>query len=148
MDHATWHWDFWFNVIIAALAFVIMVFFLKGPQNQQQTTLLTKIKSVDWLGTLFSTSFIVCLLLALNWGGQYGWNSGHSIGPFVAAGVSLIVLIYVEGWVAKDPVSFCLNRSFTANVAHTNYILYCTSFYPAESSLILLVLLFMHTCCV
>jgi hypothetical protein len=82
-----------------------MVFFLKGPLKEEETTFFSKIKRVDWLGTLFSTSFIVCLLLALNWGSSYGWSSAHSIGPFVAAGVSFIALVYVEGWVAKDPVS-------------------------------------------
>jgi hypothetical protein len=33
------------------------------------------------------------------------WSSAHSIGPFVAAGVSFIGLVIVEGWVAKEPVS-------------------------------------------
>lgn len=32
------------------------------------------------------------------------WASAHSIGPFVAAGVSLVALIFVEGWIAKDPL--------------------------------------------
>lgn len=36
---------------------------------------------------------------------MYSWGNAHVIGPFVAAGVSLIALIYVEGWVAHDPVS-------------------------------------------
>ncbi|KAG2235407.1 major facilitator superfamily domain-containing protein [Thamnidium elegans] len=104
VDHATWHWDFWLNVILAAIAFIIMVFYLKEPKEKTQTSFMSKIKRVDWLGTLFSTSFIVCLLLALNWGSPYGWGSAHSIGPFVAAGVSLIALIYIEGWVAHDPL--------------------------------------------
>lgn len=104
VDHASWHWDFWLNVILSAIAFVIMVFFLHDPKDNEQTSFLSKIKRVDWLGTLFSSSFIVCLLLALNWGNSYGWSSAHSIGPFVAAGVSLIALIYVEGYVATDPL--------------------------------------------
>lgn len=73
MDHATWHWDFWLNVIIAGLAFFTIFFFLKEPTKGEKTSLMTKIKQVDWLGTLFSTSFIVCLLLALNWGSSYGY---------------------------------------------------------------------------
>lgn len=34
----------------------------------------------------------------------YSWSEGHSVGPFVAAGVSFIALIGVEGWVAKEPL--------------------------------------------
>lgn len=37
-------------------------------------------------------------------GSSYRWGEGHSVGPFVAAGVSLIALIGVEGWVAKEPL--------------------------------------------
>lgn len=39
----------------------------------------------------------------------YSWGSGHAIGSFVAAGVSLVLLIIVEGWVAKEPVSSCIH---------------------------------------
>lgn len=81
-----------------------MVFFLHDPKDNEKTSFLSKIKRVDWLGTLFSSSFIVCLLLALNWGTTYGWGSAHCVGPFVAAGVSLIALIYIEGYVAADPL--------------------------------------------
>lgn len=73
VDHATWHWDFWLNVIIAALAFFMILFFLKEPKTGEKTSFISKIKQVDWLGSLFATSFIVCLLLALNWGGSYGY---------------------------------------------------------------------------
>lgn len=38
----------------------------------------------------------------------YSWGSGHAIGSFVASGVSLVLLIIVEGWVAKEPVSSCI----------------------------------------
>lgn len=73
VDHASWRWDFWLNVIIAALAFVIIFFYLKEPKDTVETSFISKIKRVDWFGTLFSTSFIVCLLLALNWGSSYGY---------------------------------------------------------------------------
>jgi hypothetical protein len=104
VDHASWHWDFWLNVILAAIAFFIMVFYLHDPKDGEKTSFISKLKRVDWLGTLFSSSFIVCLLLALNWGNSYGWSSAHCIGPFVAAGVSFIALVLVEGWFASDPL--------------------------------------------
>ncbi|KAG1502197.1 hypothetical protein G6F46_003161 [Rhizopus delemar] len=104
VDHVSWHWDFWLNVILAAVSFVIILVFLKPPQNDRKTSFTDKLKRIDWLGTLFATGFIVCLLLALSWGSSYGWGSGHTIGSFVASGVSLIALIFVEGWVAKEPL--------------------------------------------
>lgn len=38
----------------------------------------------------------------------HSWSEAHSIGSFVGAAVSLIALVVVEGWVAKEPVS-CMN---------------------------------------
>ncbi|KAI8993337.1 major facilitator superfamily-domain-containing protein [Pilobolus umbonatus] len=104
VDHATWHWDFWLNVILAPIAFIVVFIYLREPEEKVHTSFLEKLKRIDWFGTIFAISFIVCLLLALNWGSSYGWGSAHVIGPFVAAGVSLICLIYVEGWIAHEPI--------------------------------------------
>ncbi|KAI8079563.1 major facilitator superfamily-domain-containing protein [Gilbertella persicaria] len=104
VDHVSWHWDFWLNVILAAVAFIVIFFYLNETQSSAESSFIDKLKRIDWLGTLFSIGFIVCLLLALNWGSSYGWSSAHSIGPFVAAGVSFIALIICEGWVAKEPL--------------------------------------------
>lgn len=63
-------------------------------------------KRIDWLGIALSILFVVLLLLALSWGGvKYDWNSAHVIACFVASGISLILLGFVEGYVAKEPVS-------------------------------------------
>jgi hypothetical protein len=59
-------------VILAAVSFVIILVFLKSPQNGKKASFTDKLKRIDWLGTLFATGFIVCLLLALSWGSSYG----------------------------------------------------------------------------
>ncbi|RCH85148.1 hypothetical protein CU097_005903 [Rhizopus azygosporus] len=121
VDHASWHWDFWLNVILSGIAFVIIFIFLKAPENVAQESFIHKLKRIDYLGTLFATGFVVCLLLALSWGNSYGWNDGHCIGSFVASGVSFIALIYVEGWVAKEPL---LPAQILLNPACTTAYLY------------------------
>ncbi|KAI8356216.1 major facilitator superfamily-domain-containing protein [Blakeslea trispora] len=104
VDHADWHWDFWLNVILAAVALVIIFFYLNETSQATESSFVDKMKRIDWLGSLFAVGFIVCLLLAMNWGSSYGWSSAHAIGPFVAAGVALILLIVTEGWIAKEPL--------------------------------------------
>ncbi|KAI8991971.1 major facilitator superfamily domain-containing protein [Mycotypha africana] len=102
VDHASWHWDFWLNVILAACALIIAFFFLEETQDTGKDTFVGKIKRIDWTGSVCAIGFIVCLLLALNWGSPYGWNDAHCIGAFVGAGISFIGLIISEGWIAKE----------------------------------------------
>ncbi|KAI8391422.1 major facilitator superfamily domain-containing protein [Radiomyces spectabilis] len=104
VDKVDWHWDFWLNVILSAISWIIIFFLLKEPTDSLNSSFLSKIKRIDWLGTIFAISFICCLLLGLNWGGSYGWSSAHSVGPFVGAAVSLIALVITEGWIAPEPL--------------------------------------------
>ncbi|KAG2172481.1 hypothetical protein INT44_006654 [Umbelopsis vinacea] len=104
VDHVSWRWDFWLNVILSVVAFTIITVFLKLPV-EGSSSFRDKFKRIDWLGIAFSILFVVLLLLALSWGGvKYAWNSPHVIACFVASGVSLILLVFIEGWVAKEPL--------------------------------------------
>ncbi|GAB5589437.1 hypothetical protein Unana1_04337 [Umbelopsis nana] len=104
VDQVTWRWDFWLNVILSVVAFAVITVFLHLPL-ETPTSLAAKIKRIDWLGIALSILFVVLLLLALSWGGvKYAWDSPHVIGTFVGAGVSLVLLGFIEGWVAKEPL--------------------------------------------
>jgi Fungal trichothecene efflux pump (TRI12) len=99
------------NVILSVVAFIIITVFLKLPV-EGPSSLRDKVKRIDWLGIAFSILFVVLLLLALSWGGvKYAWNSPHVIACFVASGVSLIILGFVEGYVAKEPVSLFMLKT-------------------------------------
>ncbi|KAI9321589.1 major facilitator superfamily domain-containing protein [Dichotomocladium elegans] len=104
VDKLTWRFDFWINVIIGGIATIILATLFKEPAKIAKSSLWSKIKRIDWLGTVFSVGFTCCLLLALNWGNSYGWTDAHCIGPFVAAAVSLVGLIATEGWLAHEPL--------------------------------------------
>ncbi|KAI9259576.1 major facilitator superfamily domain-containing protein [Phascolomyces articulosus] len=104
VDHASWRWDFYINIIIAGISILLLFFLFQESTRVQQESFMVKIKRIDFLGILFSISCVTCLLLALGWGPSYGWNEAHSIGPFVAAGVAFILLIISQGWISKEPV--------------------------------------------
>ncbi|ORX55744.1 MFS general substrate transporter [Hesseltinella vesiculosa] len=104
VSNVNWNWDFWLNVILSAISFILIFFLLKEPVQLGNASLAAKLKRIDYLGTIFSVAFVCCILLALSWGPVYGWGSSHAIGPFVGAGVSLVSLIIVEGWVVKEPL--------------------------------------------
>ncbi|KAI9259529.1 major facilitator superfamily domain-containing protein [Phascolomyces articulosus] len=104
VDKLTWRWDFWLNVILGGFSFSVTLLLFKEPIDIPKSTFIAKIKRIDWLGTLFSMSFVCCLLLGLSWGSAYGWNSSHSYGSFIGAAVSLIGLIVAEGWISPEPL--------------------------------------------
>ena len=66
-----------------------MVFFWNPPSRKQEpTSILNHIKRLDPLGTLFFIPSVVCLLLALQWGGStYAWSNWRIIFLFVFFGV-------------------------------------------------------------
>ncbi|KAJ7064697.1 major facilitator superfamily domain-containing protein [Mycena amicta] len=72
---------FYINLPVGSITLLFMTFFFKMPPTKQQTptktTVWARIKQLDPFGTLTFIPAIVCLLLAMQWGGtKYPWNSG------------------------------------------------------------------------
>ncbi len=104
-DHATWRWCFYVNLPIGGVAMGAILLFLKidRADNPEQLTLAQRILKLDLLGAGIFIPAIVCLLLALEWGGtQYPWNSSRIIGLFVGFGLMIIVFIGIQIWKGDD----------------------------------------------
>ncbi|KAL2176181.1 major facilitator superfamily domain-containing protein [Thermothelomyces heterothallicus CBS 202.75] len=106
-DHITWRWCFYVNLPIGGAAMLAIFTFLRidnqgaeqGPTSPPRPTLLRRILRLDLLGTLMLVSFIVCLLLALQWGGtEYAWDSSVVIGLFVGFALMAVVFAAIQIW--------------------------------------------------
>lgn len=77
-----------------------------------------RIKEFDLYGTLVFIPAIVCVLLALQWGGtKYPWGSGRIIALFVVFGVLICCFIAIQFWKQESatvPPSIMKNRSMAA----------------------------------
>ncbi len=75
----------------------------------------SKIKQLNIPSLLVFTDSVVCLLLALQWGGTtYPWSSGQVVAPLVVAGVSFAAFLAYETlrkYEAMIPHSVILNRT-------------------------------------
>ena len=75
---------------------------------------------LDPLGTVVFLPGIVCLLLALQWGGTtYAWNSGVIIALFVLSGILLSAFVCIQfrlGDKATVPIRIIKQRSIAAGV--------------------------------
>lgn len=116
-DHATWRWCFYINLPLGAVtaAFIIPFFKISRRAQKEELTWKQQAKQFDLEGTLFFLPGIVCLLLALQWGGsKYEWNSGRIIALFVVCGVLIIGFLTVQWWkqeTATVPPRVFLNRN-------------------------------------
>jgi len=101
---------------------MLIIFFLlpRTPALQQGLTLRQKIAKLDLLGELFLFPSIICLLLALQWGGTtYAWSNGRIIALFVLFAVLLIAFVLVQIFMQKTatiPAAVIKNRSILAGV--------------------------------
>ncbi|KAL1853107.1 hypothetical protein Daus18300_011935 [Diaporthe australafricana] len=91
-SNVTWRWCFYLNLPIGAVATVVIYLFLEIPdRDETKLPLAKKLKQLDAPGTTALVPGVVCLLLALQWGGQtYSWGNGRVIALLTLAGVLLI----------------------------------------------------------
>ncbi|KAK6528581.1 hypothetical protein TWF281_009820 [Arthrobotrys megalospora] len=102
-QHATWRWSFWINLPIGAVAFIIILFIIKANTIQKKLTLMERIKQLDPIGTAIFLPSMICLLLALQWGGtEYAWSSGRIVALLVIFAVTIIAFIGVQIWKQED----------------------------------------------
>ncbi|CAL5874497.1 uncharacterized protein PFLUO_LOCUS8793 [Penicillium psychrofluorescens] len=119
-DHVTWRWCFYINLPLGGVTAVALLFFLKSPPQAptQPRTWRETIAIFDPVGTILFLPCIVCLLLALQWGGTaYPWSDARVIALFVVFGVLLIAFIAVQFWVGDNatiPLRIAKQRSIAS----------------------------------
>lgn len=124
-DKITWRWCFYINLPIGGVAMGVILFFLSISRADNPTgeTVMQRIMSIDLLGTFFFIPAVVCLLLALQWGGtEFAWNSSQIIGLFVGFGLLTIVFIAIQLWKgdrATLPPRFFKNRNLVGAMGFT-----------------------------
>lgn len=118
-QHATWRWCFYMNLPIGALASIFLFFFLNISKKKHESVPVTEhIKRLDPLGTFFFVPSMVCLILALQWGGStYAWSNWRLIVLFVVFGLTLIAFAVVQVMMPKTatiPVKVITQRTMSA----------------------------------
>ncbi|KAK0702544.1 major facilitator superfamily domain-containing protein [Apiosordaria backusii] len=116
-DHVTWRWCFYINLPIGAVTIAAIVFIFPDPKREikNDDTLRQRIMRFDPFGTIVFMPAIICLLLALQWGGtQYAWSNWRIILLFVLFGVLIAIFVGVQiyqGDLATVPPRIVKKRS-------------------------------------
>jgi MFS family permease len=133
--HLSWRWCFYINLPLGVVAAFILGLFFKTPRRESQSRLSfeKQLQQLDLEGTALFIPSILCLLLALQWGGtQWDWNNGRIIALFILSGVLAIIYIGVQIWkrdAATLPPRLVKNRNIwscalcIASIAGTFFII-------------------------
>jgi EmrB/QacA subfamily drug resistance transporter len=110
-DHISWHWIFYINLPLGILSlFFVSIAYKESPIHQKQR--------IDWWGAITLIGSVVCLMFALELGGQkYDWDSSIVWSLFAGFAVLFLLFLYIETK-AKDPIiSFTMfkNRLFAGS---------------------------------
>ncbi|KAI1634975.1 major facilitator superfamily domain-containing protein [Biscogniauxia mediterranea] len=118
-DGVSWRWCFYVNLPIGAVAAACLILILRTPKREKvPATIWQQIIRLDPLGTLFFVPSIVCLLIALQWGGStYSWDSWRILLLLVLFGVLFLAFAAVQVFLptnATVPVRVIGHRSILA----------------------------------
>ena len=120
-DGPGWRWCFYINLPLGGAVLLIHAFFLHIPKENLQrkpTTLTEKVARLDLIGTFFFLPAIICLLLALQWGGlTYDWSDARIIVLLVLFALCFIAFLVIQKWKGENatvPGHIFFNRSILA----------------------------------
>jgi EmrB/QacA subfamily drug resistance transporter len=113
-DHLSWHWVFYINMPVGAVALWFIVRYMPRLRPEQR-------ESFDFLGAGLLVVWTVPLMLAFSWGGSiYAWDSPRILGLFALSAAGLALWLWSQAR-QKHPLfdlSVFRVRSFTlASVA-------------------------------
>ncbi|EAW07570.1 MDR family MFS transporter [Aspergillus clavatus NRRL 1] len=119
-DGISWRWCFYINLPIGGVSLAVILFILRLPENTEfsGTPIMHRIQQLDLIGASLLIPSIICLLLALQWGGnKYPWSNSRIIGLFIGFGLMAILFAFSQvkmGDKATLPPRMFTNRTVLA----------------------------------
>jgi MFS family permease len=114
---ASWSSFFW---IVAVGYLVLLVQVVVMPETPQKDRIKVPL---DWVGSIGLGVWLVCLLLALSFGGSWGWDSARVVGLFVGGAVILGAWVYHQRHSAHPLMDF---KGMDVRQVTAGYSVYCT----------------------
>jgi MFS family permease len=97
----TWRWCFWINLPVGGVSMLLLVLLTPKctPPVKRSPTWKGKLLELDPFGFVLVAVCLVCLLLAIQFGGRgYSWNSGVIVALFVVSSVFGAAFIVAQVW--------------------------------------------------
>ncbi|BGP12769.1 hypothetical protein JCM10213v2_000686 [Rhodosporidiobolus nylandii] len=127
-QYTTWRWTFWITPPLGVATMLIIWLLL--PLKHVTGDLKTKLRQMDWLGTVLALAMTICFLVPLAGGGSsFAWDSPVVISLFVISGVLVGLFCLVQGYLAPLPllparifrnrnIALLLGQTFLVGIAY------------------------------
>ena len=129
-----WRWIFWLNLPFIGITIVLVPLALRLSLNP--STIMAKLRRVDWVGSLLFLLSSTTFLVALTWGGtMYPWQSWRTLVPLLLGITGLVLFAAFEAYLAVEPMMRgSVFANTTANLAYFTemihgLIMWCILFY-------------------
>ncbi|KAK8905931.1 hypothetical protein QC760_005835 [Botrytis cinerea] len=99
LQSTTWRWCFGVNLPLGAVTVILCGILVHTPSepSAHSLSLVQKVLQLDIPGTVFMVGSLICLLMALQWGGAaYPWSNGRIIALFVVSGILAIAFVATQ----------------------------------------------------
>ncbi|KAI0890922.1 putative efflux pump antibiotic resistance protein [Annulohypoxylon nitens] len=122
-EKVTWRWCFYINLPVGAVSILVTILILHMPNQKLDTPAegwVGKLKQLDPIGNLAFFPGIICLVLALQWGGtEYAWKDARIIVLLVLCGVLCLIFVGIQVWKKEEatvPPRIVKQRSVAASL--------------------------------
>jgi EmrB/QacA subfamily drug resistance transporter len=103
VDALGYHWLFWFPLIMVIVAVIATIMFV--PESPIKTP-----GRINWLGAALLAAWLVCVLIAVSEGSNWGWSSTKTVGLFLAGAILAVVWVRNESRAAEPLVDMKMMR--------------------------------------
>ncbi|KAK2773228.1 hypothetical protein FQN52_006018 [Onygenales sp. PD_12] len=130
----SWRWIFYINFPFIGIGTILLLFFFK--LNFVPTSLMSKLRRIDYVGTVLFVASTTAFLIPVTWGGvMYDWDSWRTLVPLILGTFGLIGTMLYETYVAENPiipVTIFATRTATVSYIETvlhGLVLWCGLYY-------------------
>jgi EmrB/QacA subfamily drug resistance transporter len=102
-QNVSWRWVFWINLPFVGIGLVLVTLFLK--LNYTTSSLMAKLRRVDWVGMILFLGSTTGFLIPITWGGvQYAWDSWRTLVPLLVSAAGLVAFVMHQEYIAAEPL--------------------------------------------
>ncbi|KGE19676.1 MDR family MFS transporter [Paenibacillus wynnii] len=103
-EYVGWQWVFYINLPLGVISFILIAMYYKESITHSK-------QRIDWGGAFTLVGAVICLMFALELGGnQYAWDSSTILGLFAGFALLLTAFLFIERIVAEPIISFDMFR--------------------------------------